>query len=208
MLLTSTRMAMFLTAKGNAMSIESKFHLSREQIVAEEAEIKAARENPRHFAPLYNRYYARILGFVYQRVESKEDAYDITAQTFIAALENISKYKSQGVPFSAWLFRIAINELNRFYRKSKVRQAISIDDAQVSEVLHELGEETSAQTDERLTKAMQQLEPEEILLLEMRFFEKRPFKEVCDILEISETAAKARVYRLLEKLKTIYNSLI
>lgn len=198
---------MFLNAKGNAMSIETKYHLSREQIVAEEGEIEAARANPAKFAPLYNRYYARILGFIYQRVESKEDAYDITAQTFIAALENIGKYRSQGVPFSAWLFRIAANELNRFYRKSKVRQAISIDDTQVSDVLQELGEETTAETDSRLMKAVQQLDPEEIQLLEMRFFEKRPFKEVCDILGISETAAKARVYRLLERLKNIYTSL-
>lgn len=189
------------------MTTDSKYHASREQIVAEEAEIEAARKNPAKFAPLYNRYYARILGFVYQRVETKDDAYDITAQTFIAALENIGKYKSQGVPFSAWLFRIALNELSRTYRKAKVRQAISIDDTQVADVLEEMGEENSAVTDERLMKAIQELEPEEIQLLEMRFFDKRPFKEVCEVLNISETAAKARVYRLLEKLKTIYTGL-
>jgi RNA polymerase sigma-70 factor, ECF subfamily len=189
------------------MSIETKFHASREQITAEEVEIDAARGNPAKFAPLYNRYYARILGFVYQRVETKDDAYDITAQTFIAALENIGKYKSLGVPFSAWLFRIALNELSSYYRKSKVRQSINIDDTQVVDVLTELGEENSAITDARLMKAMQQLEPSEIQLLEMRFFDKRPFKEVCDVLNISETAAKARVYRLLERLKTIYTEL-
>lgn len=189
------------------MSIETKFHASREQITAEEAEIDAARGNPAKFAPLYNRYYARILGFVYQRVETKDDSYDITAQTFIAALENIGKYKSLGVPFSAWLFRIALNELSSYYRKSKVRQSINIDDTQVVDVLTELGEENSAITDARLMKAMQQLEPSEIQLLEMRFFDKRPFKEVCEVLNISETAAKARVYRLLERLKTIYTEL-
>ena len=189
------------------MSIETKYHASREQIIAEEAEIEAAKGNPNKFAPLYNRYYARILGFVYQRVETKDDAYDITSATFIAALENIGKYKNQGVPFSAWLFRIALNELNRFYKRSKVRQAINIDDTQVAEVLGELGEENSAVTDERLMQAVQQLDEEEIQLLEMRFFDKRPFKEVCEILNISETAAKARVYRLLEKLKTIYTGL-
>jgi len=189
------------------MSIETKFHASREQITAEEAEIDAARGNPAKFAPLYNRYYARILGFVYQRVETKDDAYDITAQTFIAALENIGKYKSLGVPFSAWLFRIALNELSSYYRKSKVRQSINIDDTQVVDVLTELGEENSAITDARLMKAIQQLDPSEIQLLEMRFFDKRPFKEVCEVLNISETAAKARVYRLLERLKTIYTEL-
>ncbi|MCX6310068.1 MAG: sigma-70 family RNA polymerase sigma factor [Bacteroidetes bacterium] len=195
---------MYLSA---TMSIDTKYHASREQIAAEEAEIEAAKGNPAKFAPLYNRYYARILGFVYQRVETKDDAYDITAQTFIAALENIGKYKSVGVPFSAWLFRIALNELSRGYRKAKVRQAISIDDTQIADVLGELGEENTGVTDERLMKAIQQLEPEEIQLLEMRFFDKRPFKEVCEILNVTETAAKARVYRLLERLKTIYTGL-
>ena len=198
---------MYLIAKGNAMSIETKYHATREQILSEEAEIKAARGNPQKFAPLYNRYYARILGFVYQRVETKDDAYDIAAQTFINALENLKKYKSQGVPFSAWLFRIACNELNRFYKRAKVRKAINIDDTQVAEVLGELGEENSAVTDERLMKAIQHLDEEEIQLLEMRFFDKRPFKELCEILNVTETAAKARVYRLLEKLKTIYTGL-
>ncbi|GAB4131594.1 MAG: sigma-70 family RNA polymerase sigma factor [Bacteroidia bacterium] len=198
---------MYLTAKGIAMKMENRYHATRDDIVREEAEIEAARGNPAKFAPLYDRYYERILRFVYQRVETKDDAYDITSQVFMAALENLSKYKSQGVPFSAWLFRIAINELNRFYRKSNVRLAVSIDDTQVSDVLHEMGEERSDVTDKRLMQALQQLNPEEMQLLEMRFFEKIPFKELCEILNISETAAKARVYRLLERLKSIYTSL-
>jgi RNA polymerase sigma-70 factor, ECF subfamily len=198
---------MYLTAKGTSMTIESRFHATRNDIAAEEAEIEAAKYNPRAFGPLYNRYYARILGFVYQRVGKKDDAYDITQQVFIAALENIGKYKPSGVPYSALLFRIAINELNRFYRKSKVRQTVSVDDASVADVLIELGEETTAQTDARLMKALEQLAPEEMALMQMRFFDKIPFKELCAILEITETAAKARVYRLLEKLKTIYTSL-
>jgi RNA polymerase sigma-70 factor (ECF subfamily) len=198
---------MYLTAKGTFMKMETRYHATRADIAAEEAEIEAAKQNPRAFAPLYDRYYARILGFIYQRTERKDDAYDITQQVFIAALENIGKYKASGVPYSALLFRIAINELNRFYRKSKVRQALSIDDEHVSDVLTELGEETTAQTDARLMQAIQQLPEEDVSLLQMRFFDKIPFKDLCDILEISETAAKARVYRLLEKLKNIYTSL-
>jgi RNA polymerase sigma-70 factor, ECF subfamily len=189
------------------MTTEQKYHATSEQIRSEEAEIEAARKNPARFEVLYNRYYARILGFIYQRVESKEEAYDLTSQVFMNALEHIGKYKSQGVPFSAWLFRIALNELHKYWRKSKVRQAISIDDTQVGDVLEELGEENSAETDSKLMQAIQQLAPEEIQLLEMRFFEKRPFKEICDILNISETACKARVYRLCERLKTILTSL-
>lgn len=198
---------MYLTAKGTYMKMETRYHVTRTDIAAEETEIEAAKRNPQAFGPLYERYYARILGFVYQRTTKKDDAYDIVQEVFSAALTNIGKYKHTGVPYSALLFRIAINELNRFYRKSKVRQAVSIDDEQVADVLTEMGEENSSETDARLMKAMDQLDSEEMSLLQMRFFDKIPFKDLCEILEISETAAKARVYRLLDKMKTIYTSL-
>lgn len=198
---------MYLTAKGTFMTIESRYHATRSDIAAEEAEIEAAKRNPHDFGPLYNRYYARILSFVYGRTTSKDDARDITQQVFMSALENIGKYKATGVPYSAFLFRVALNELNRFYRRSKVRQAVNIDDEQVSDVLTEIGAENTAETDAKLMKALQQLEPEEMSIMQMRFFDKIPFKDLCAILEISETAAKARVYRLLDRLKTIYTQL-
>lgn len=198
---------MYLTAKGTFMTIESRYHATRSDIAAEETEIEAAKQNPRAFGPLYNRYYARILQFVYGRTTSKDDARDITQQVFMSALENIGKYKSTGVPYSAFLFRVALNELNRFYRRSKVRQAVNIDDEQVADVMTEIGAENTAETDAKLMKSLQQLNPEEMSLMQMRFFDKIPFKDLCEILEISETAAKARVYRLLERLKTIYTSL-
>ena len=200
-------MVLFPTAKGITMNLASSYHQTREQIDAEAAEIDAARGNPAKFAPLYNRYYARILGFVYQRTETKEDAYDITQQVFITALENIGKYKSQGVPFSAWLFRIAMNELSRQYRRAKVRKAVNIDDTQVADVLQELGQDNTAETDARLMQTIAKLDADEVSLLELRFFEQRPFKEIGEILEINEAAAKARIYRLLERMKTIYSAL-
>lgn len=189
------------------MNLASSYHQTREQIDAEAATIDAARGNPAKFAPLYTKYYARILGFVYQRVDSKDDAYDVTQQVFIIALENIGKYKSQGVPFSAWLFRIALHELSRVYRRAKVRQAVNIDDTQVADVLQELGQDTTAETDALLMQTIARLAPEEVVLLELRFFEQRPFKEIGEVLEINEAAAKARVYRLLERMKTIYSAL-
>lgn len=189
------------------MTIESRYHATRSDIATEEKEIEAAKQNPNAFEPLYNRYYARILQFVYGRTTSKDDARDITQQVFMSALENIGKYKSTGVPYSAFLFRVALNELNRFYRRSKVRQAVNIDDEQVTDVMTEIGAENTGETDAKLMKSLQQLNPEEMSLMQMRFFDKVPFKDLCEILEISETAAKARVYRLLERLKTIYTSL-
>lgn len=197
----SRKRCRMIYANVNRMNAESKYHASREQILSEHEEIVAAQSDPAQFEPLYNRYYERILRFVFQRTDSKDDAYDITAQVFISALENLRKYKHQGVPFSAWLFRIASNELNKMFRKNKVRQAVNIDDEQVADILHEIGEENSAETDSRLMLVIRQLDPDELQLVEMRFFEKRAFKEIADILDIQEPAVKARLYRLLERMK-------
>ena len=90
---------------------------------------------------------------------------------------------------------------NKSFRKQKVRQAVNIDDTQVSDVLTEIGTENTGETDARLMQALQKLEPEELQLVEMRFFEKRPFKEISEILGINEAAVKARLYRLLERMK-------
>src|SRR5687767_5867099 len=98
----------------------ASYHLTAEQIDSEEKLIKAAQDNPRNFEPLYKRYFERITRFVYHRVEDKELAFEITSQVFYKALDNIKKYKPMGVPFSAWLFRIAGNELNQLYRKNKM----------------------------------------------------------------------------------------
>src|SRR5688572_30356328 len=78
----------------------------------EEIEIREAKADPALFRPLYDRYYERIFKFLYQRLDEKEDAFDLCSQVFLKALTNLGKYRSVGVPFSSWLYRIARNELN------------------------------------------------------------------------------------------------
>jgi len=180
----------------------ASYHLSAEQIESEENLIRAAQLDPRRFEPLYKNYYERIARFVYHRMDDKEMAFDITAQVFYKALENLSKYQIRGLPFSAWLFRIASNELNQWFRKNKTQRTLSIDRDGLRELKSDI-EENSAEVDKLLFDALQQLEEDEIELINMRFFEKRSFKEICEINELGESACKMRVYRALEKLKVI-----
>ena len=81
---------------------------SNSRIGDEISQIELAKKNPHHFEILYNRYFESIFRFIYQRMDSKETTADITSQVFLKALVNIGKYTSQGFPFSAWLYRIAI----------------------------------------------------------------------------------------------------
>lgn len=173
-----------------------------DQISDEMELVKAAQTNPRQFAPLYNKYYKRIVTFVYHRVENKDDAFEITSQVFYRALENLSKYKSLGLPFSSWLFRIASNEVNQFYRKTKVARVIDIDMEASQHLISSIEEIKPDIEDKHLFASLQELSEEEMELIDMRFFEQRSFKEISDITGNNESACKMRVYRILEKLKS------
>jgi RNA polymerase sigma-70 factor (ECF subfamily) len=176
-------------------------HQSTEQINAEMELVKAAQNDPRCFAPLYTFYYKRIVSYIYHRIESKEEAFEITAQVFYKALDNLPKYKIQGVPFSAWLFRIASNELNQIFRKNKSARIVNLDTEGTMDLMGSIEETKSEVQDEQLFAALSQLEGADMELIDMRFFEKRSFKEIADIIGMNESACKIKVYRILEKLK-------
>ncbi len=179
----------------------ASYHLTAEEITSEEKLIKAAQLNPRDFEPLYKRYFKRIANYIYNRVEDKETAFELTSEVFYKALESLPKYKPMGVPFSAWLFRIASNEINLLYRKNKAMRVLSIDRDGLGELKGDMEESNQTEVDEQLYKALQTLKEDDMELINMRFFEKRPFKEICDILDMNESACKMKLYRILEKLK-------
>lgn len=179
----------------------ASYHLTAEQIDSEEKLIKAAQDNPRNFEPLYKRYFQRIANYIYHRVEDKETAFELTSQVFCKALENLPKYKPMGVPFSAWLFRIAGNEINQLYRKNKTMRVLSIDRDGLGELKNDMEENNQVEIDKQLYEALETLSEDDMELINMRFFEKRSFKEICEIMDMNESACKMKVYRILEKLK-------
>ncbi|MGB3947442.1 MAG: sigma-70 family RNA polymerase sigma factor [Bacteroidia bacterium] len=177
-------------------------HKTVDQISEEMELVKAAQKDPRHFETLYNRYYKQIASFIYHRLESKQEAFELTSQVFYKALDNLSKYKAMGVPFSAWLFRIASNEVNVFFRKTKSARFVDIDTTGANELISAIEDVEPTVEDKKLFEALQTLDQEDLELIDMRFFEKRSFKEICDINGMKESACKMKLYRILEKLKT------
>jgi RNA polymerase sigma-70 factor, ECF subfamily len=172
----------------------------------EARQIEEAQKDPRCFEPLYKKYYERILRFVYKRMENLDDTREITSGVFIKALSNIGKYRHRGHPFSSWLYRIALNEIAQFYRDASKMRVVSID----SYGLNRLSEETEKDGHSLgpvLARALQHLNEDEVLLLELRFFENKAFAEVGAILEITENHAKVKTYRVLDKLREIFKKL-
>jgi RNA polymerase sigma-70 factor (ECF subfamily) len=173
--------------------------------LAEDDLIRKSAANPESFKPLYETYFKRIFLFVFHRVNDKELSGDITQQVFLNALSNIHKYQFRGLPFSSWLFRIAVNQCNDFFRQNKKMRTVVLEDPHIRELYDELTADQSWDEWERkLPGVLEQLPEEDLQLIELRFFEQRPFKEVSEIMGLTESNTKVRTYRILERMKKIF----
>ena len=176
-------------------------HLTAPQIGEEALWIERSKKDPSQFEPLYNRYFEAVFRFIYQRMDSKDVTADITSQVFLKALLNIHKYYDRGLPFYAWLYRIAISEIGNFYSSSKKFRVINIETSGLHEMVDNIESEPSEARISLIIESLKTLSHSEMLLIEMRFFEARSFKEIGDILAITENNAKVKVYRILDKIR-------
>jgi len=188
------------------MSYNSRYHHTDVQLQEEHLIIEAAKADPNHFAPLYDKYYKQIFGYLYQRMEDKDTAFDLTSQVFLKALTNIGRYEFKGVPFASWLYRIAHSELMQLFREQKNKRCINADIGDLRFICEEAQEFYLEEYIPLLKKVISELDPEDCQMVELRFFERRAFKEIGEIMDITENNAKVRMYRILEKLKKAITS--
>ncbi len=176
--------------------------LFRRNTLSEAEIIEKAKHSKEYFGMLYNTYHHRIFCFIFKRIEDEQSAADVTSQVFIKAFLNIKKFEYKGYSISSWFFRIAINECNAFFRKKAKVRIISIDDAGIKALndQSEVQEENPLSPDD-LAIGLSALSEEDLNLIELRYFEKLSFKEIAEILGITENNAKVRAYRILGKLK-------
>lgn len=167
--------------------------------------IRQAQLDPEAFKPIYEKYFKRLFLFVLHRIGEKELSADLTQQVFLKALGSLAKFKIQGAPFSAWLYRIAINECNDYFRKSKHARLVVLQDHHLDLLFEELtAENTVDELKKRLPSILSKLNAHELQLIQLRFFEERPFKEIGNILGTTENNSKVKTYRILEKMKKLF----
>ena len=183
------------------MEFSPRYHHTADMLLDEQQIIESAKQNPEHFGPLYDKYYKQIFGYVYQRMDDKDTAFDLTAQVFLKALINIEKYEYKGVPFASWLYRIAHSEVMMVFKNQKKERTINADISDLKNICEDVEEEYMGQYKTVLMSVIKSLPEEDLQLIEMRFFEKRPFKEIAEILNLTETNAKVKLYRILDKVK-------
>ncbi len=187
----------------NFKTIENYLHISQEEILREFETVKEAVKDPSKFQVLYDRYFTVMFNFIFRKIDDEEITADLTSQTFLKALGNLKKYRYQGVPFSAWLYRIAANEVNRHYRNSKRKVVYSFDESEFENLIEQNTENEEELDFGYVTRRMQSMCESDIEVLELRFFESKSFSEIAFILDITEANAKMRTYRAVEKLKKL-----
>jgi RNA polymerase sigma-70 factor (ECF subfamily) len=162
----------------------------------------AQQGDARAFGRLYDAYFERIFGFVRARVSDVEDARDLTATVFMRAWEALPSYDCRGVPFAAWLFRIARNAIIDEYRRTaREPQWVREDDAQVVADPASLDETIVARCDaEAVRRALQMLTDEQAAVVVLRFLWDMPIAEVAKALDKSEGAVKAMQHRAMRML--------
>ncbi len=186
------------------MSINPVYHLTEDKLQKEHQWVLQAQKNPEKFAPLYKKYYEQIFRYIYQRMDNKEVAFDVTSQVFLKALNNIHKYEYRGVPFASWLYRIAKSEVYQSYRDKKAKRTVNVENFQLFELIQDLEEDKTNENRQLLLSIISHLDAGEVEMIELRYFEKRSFKEIGEILDLTENNAKVKAHRIVKKMKKIY----
>jgi RNA polymerase sigma-70 factor (ECF subfamily) len=155
------------------------------------------------FGVLYERHVRRIYSYIYYRTGNHHDAEDLTARVFQRAFGHISEFTDRGVPFSAWLYRIAHNLVANWHRDRSRRPTVSLDDRAASGVAGEHPEAQALASEEKtlLLDAVRRLPDDRQQLLILKFVERLSNSEVGEIMGRTEGAVKSLYHRTLTSLR-------
>ena len=156
--------------------------------------VQAAQADPARFEQLYDRYVHRVYGFVSRRVGNRAAAEDITSAVFEQALASLPKFEWRGVPFAAWLIRIAANALTDHWRRT-AREAG--DAAEMPEA----GEMDAIEQRAILFQLVDRLPDLQRRVIELRFGEEKSIRDIAAALQRTEGAVKQLQLRALENLR-------
>ena len=165
--------------------------------------LKVAAGEVEYFSVFYERYVTRIYNYIYYRTGNQFEAEDLTERVFYRALGRIGSYRNKGVPFSAWLYRIAHNLVANWHRDNSRRHEVPLED--FSQTLRH-GEHPefsliASMENEELIKTLRQLPSERQQLIILKFVDDLSNAEIAVIMGRSEGAIKSLYHRTLLALR-------
>ena len=178
-------------------------------IDADEAElVRTAQTHPAAFAALYQRYLVRVYNYARARLESEEDAADLTQQIFLQALSALPNYQPRGAPFAAWLFQIARRAIIDAHRRRKDVVSWDALPAAFHTPMEYQEMDSGLLHQERLARLktlLTRLEPAQRELLALRFAAGLSTPQIAQVVGKSHAAVKKQLTRLLHTLKEQYH---
>jgi RNA polymerase sigma-70 factor, ECF subfamily len=165
--------------------------------------VELAKTDQEAFGALYERYVTKIYNYIYYRTSNPHDAEDLTSRVFYRAMAHIQNYVDRGVPFQAWLYRIAHNLVANWHRDRGRRKIIPLDEFVVTNLRSESPDHQAEDQEERdlLLASIQRLPPERQQLLILKFVEHLSNAEIGEIMDRTEGAIKSLYHRTLIALR-------
>jgi RNA polymerase sigma-70 factor (ECF subfamily) len=189
--------------------LKKKITPQKEPLTDENAVKLAVNGDADAFSYIYEKNVTRIYNYIYYRIGSEDDAEDLTARVFHRAFGHIEKYQEKGVPFTAWLYRIAHNLTANWYRDTQRRKEISLEDQLDLPHQGEPPERQVERTQEKeiLMKAIRRLPPDRQQLILLKYLEDLTNGEIAVIMGRTEGAIKSLYHRSLISLREEISSL-
>ena len=165
--------------------------------------IARAKDDAEAFGALYERYVDRIYSYVCYRVGNDQDAEDLTARTFYRAMDHLPTYEDRGLPFSAWLYRIAHNLVANWHRDNSRRKMICLDDLVLSAPRRRGPVATTERSEEDnvMVEAVRRLAPDRQQLIILKHVQDMTNAEIGQVMGRTEGAIKSLYHRTLVALR-------
>jgi RNA polymerase sigma-70 factor (ECF subfamily) len=163
--------------------------------------VEAAQKDPARFAELYENNFERVYAYVVRRVGNRAETEDLTSEVFHHALSNLKRFEWRGIPFAAWLFRIAANLISdRWQRKS--REDVAGEPEEIESAATKGLEFEEVERRATLFRLVDTLPVEQRRVVVLRFVEQKSIKEVAREIRKTEGAVKQLQFRALTSLRT------
>lgn len=169
--------------------------------------VEEAKKDPNAFVHLYDKYFDQIYRYVARRVNDRDALEDLVSQTFLDAFAHLESFEWRGFPFSSWLYKIAHNNVLKWYKEQSRGQKVALEEiAELADKRVDQSEDlTRLMEADELKKIMKQLDSEEQEIIRLKYFEEVSNIEIAEIMGLSANHIGVKIYRILKKLKQLLN---
>ena len=175
------------------------------------------KETPNAFSEVFKLYYKPIFGYILRRTGDFDDSADIAANTFFKAFTHINNFSYNGISIKVWLYRVATNEINQFFRNTQKHTSLFerldfVDKEEFGNYLQQDKEEIEAELKKHsqflaILKALKTLPNKYQEVISLKYFEGKKNKEIAEILNINEGTLKSLLSRGLERIRDKCNEI-